>query len=45
MLGNRLNNIPADVIFCFGGQYVFGMAENKMFMRSASKAINNAPVM
>ena len=28
VLGNRLNNIPADVIFCFGGQYVFGVAEN-----------------
>ena len=34
MLGNRLNNIPADVIFCFWGQYFFfggggvGGAEN-----------------
>ena len=35
MLGNRLNNIPADV---------FGVAENSMFMRSASEAINNASV-
>ena len=23
MLGNRLNNISADVIFCVWGQYVF----------------------
>ena len=36
MLGNRLNNISADVIFCVWGQYNFRVAENKMFMRSAS---------
>ena len=24
MLGNRLNNISADVIFCVWGQYSFG---------------------
>ena len=28
LLGNRLNNISADVIFCVWGQYVFGVAEN-----------------
>ena len=37
MLGNRLNNISADVIFCVWGQYIFfffggggggGVAEN-----------------
>ena len=44
MLGNRLKNISAEVIFCVWGQYVFGVAENLMFMRSASQAINNAPV-
>ena len=44
MLGNRLNNILADVIVCVWGQYVFRVAENSMFMRSASWAINKAPV-
>ena len=28
LLGNRLNNISADVIFCVWGQYVFGVTEN-----------------
>ena len=37
MLGNRLNNISADVIFCVWGQYVFRVAENLMLMRSASR--------
>ena len=36
MLGKRLNNISADVIFCVWGKYILGMAENLMFMRSAS---------
>ena len=36
LLGNRLNDMSADVIFCVWGQYVFGVAENEMFMRSAS---------
>ena len=29
MLGNELNNIPADVIFCFGDQHVFGGLRTK----------------
>ena len=36
VLGNRLNNISADFIFCVWGQYVFRVAENLMLMRSAS---------
>ena len=29
MLGNRLNNISADVIFCVWGQYVLGWPRTK----------------
>ena len=28
VLGNRLNNISADIIFCVWGRYVFRVAEN-----------------
>ena len=38
MLGNRLNNISAGVIFVFRVNMFLG------WLRSASEAINNAPV-